>query len=247
MICIPIYTEDISQILYSEDIERMWKNTPYENYRVIISLLWYSGARPSEIMPLQRKNINFGIDSSGRDFFAMKLATKKLQKAVGFVVKERTLTASRPLGSEADLYIESIIRWCVKNKLQLDDYLIVGGRTTRWLNKVMHRLSEPVGHVWSAYHFRHSVFSHMVADGASATTVMHWKGASDISSVRRYIHAMPAYWDTLQNRRGRDLISKTPVYNKVRYDAVATTRPATEEEIKTLPEAEDDPKEEAVE
>ena len=62
-----------------------------------------------------------------------------------------------------------------------------------------------------------------------------------------FIHAMPAYWDTLQNRRGRDLISKTPVYNKVRYDAVATTRPATEEEIKTLPEAEDDPKEEAVE
>lgn len=242
----PIYTEDIKQVLYEEDVRRMWANTPYESYRVILSLLWFSGSRPSEIMPLCRKNVNWGIDSSGRDFFAMKLETKKLSKAVGFVVSERVLTSSRPMGAAANIYIETIIKWITKNRLGLDDYIIVGGRTTRWLNKVMHRLSNSVGHTWSVYALRHSVFSHMARNGASATTLMYWKGASDINSVRRYLHAMPAYWDISQDRRGRDLVSGPRIEYRERYDAIMTTRPATEEEVKKLPTAEDDPKEEKV-
>lgn len=230
----PVYTESVKQLLFEDDIRRMWQNTPYEPDRVILSLLWYSGARPSEIINLQRKNVDWGIDSTGRDYFAIKLETKKLAKAVGFVVSERILKSSRPLGKSANVYIETIIRWSMK--LQLDDYVIVGGRTTRWLNKVMHRLSKTIGHVWSVYHFRHSVMSHLCRCGASITTLMYWKGASHPSSVMRYVHAMPVYLEIEHQHRERDLSTPKHEYRE-RYDAVLTTRKATETDAQ-LPEEE---------
>lgn len=205
---------------------KMWQNTPYQNERVILSLLWFSGARPSEIIGLQRKNVDWGIDESGADFFSIKLETKKLGKAEGFVVVDRVLVSSRPMGTEANVFVESIISWCMR--LEMDDYVIVGGRSTRWLNKVMHRLSKTVGHVWSVYHFRHSVFSHMARCGAQATDLMHWKGASNISSVARYVHAMPVYWRIENDKRSRSLAPA--VQNKERYRAIVTERPATEDD-----------------
>jgi integrase len=232
----PIYTESVKQLLYEEDVAQMWGNTPYEPDRVLLSLLWFSGARPSEVINLKRKNVDWGIDTNGRDYFAMKLETKKLAKAIGFVVTERVLQSSRPLGTHANIYVETIIRWCMK--LDMDDYVLIGGRTTRWLNKVMHRLSKTVGHVWSVYHFRHSVFSHMARCQASLTTLMFWKGASHPSSVMRYLHAAPVYLEMENQKRSRDLAGTPRREYKERYDARMVERPATEEEVKELPEAE---------
>ena len=233
----PIYSESIKQIIFQEDVMKMWANTPYATDRVILSLLWFSGARPAEIMPLKRKNVDWGIDNTGADYFAIKLETKKLGKAEGFVVTERILKSSRPLGTNANVFIETIINWCMR--LDMEDYVIVGGRSTRWLNKVMHRLSKTIGHVWSVYHFRHSVFSHMSRCGATAPTLMTWKGASNISSVSRYIHAMPVYWEIENDRRSRSLTGGKPPIYRERYSAVVKERPATEEEEKELPEAEE--------
>lgn len=234
----PIYTESIKLVLYEEDLRRMWQATPYESERVVLSLLWYTGARPAEIMPLKRKNVNWGIDANGMDFFEIKLETKKLAKAIGFVVNERVLQSSRPLGRKANVYVETIIRWC--RKLDLEDYVIVGGRTTRWLNKVMHKLSKPAGHVWSAYHMRHSVFTHMARCGADVPTLMHWKGASHPSSVLRYVHAMPTYINLENQRRERNLVSEPREELREVFNAIVKTRPATPDEIKTLPSSEKD-------
>lgn len=43
----PIYTESVRILLYEEDVRKMWQNTLYQPDRVILSLLWFSGARPS--------------------------------------------------------------------------------------------------------------------------------------------------------------------------------------------------------
>jgi integrase len=234
----PRYTESVRAIIFEEDVRKIWRNAKYLNERVILSLLWFSGARPSEVINLKRKNIDWGIDSSGQDYFAVKLETKKLGQAKGFVVLERILKSSRPLGSNANIYIESLINFCMR--LEMDDYVIQGGRTTRWLNKVMHRLSKTIGHVWSVYHFRHSVFSHMARCGASITTLMFWKGAASLSSVSYYVHAMPVYWQMETDRRSRDLSSQNPPVYKERYTAVVKERPASEEEVKSIPDAEKD-------
>lgn len=231
----PVYTETVKQLLYEDDIRKMWQNTPYESDRVILSVLWFTGARPSEVINLKRKNVLWGIDENGQDFFQMKLETKKLAKAVGYVVTTRVLTSSRPLGAKANVYIETIIRWCMK--LELEDFLFVGGRTTRWLNKVMHRLSGTIGHTWSVYHFRHSVFTHMARNRASLSALMDWKGAAHPSSVMRYIHAAPAYIRIENQNRERDLF--TPKRETMeRYDAKVIRKEMDENAAKEIPEAE---------
>ena len=231
----PIYTESVKLLIYEEDVRKMWQSAKLESDQALISLLWITGARPSEIMPLKRRNIDWGIDALGRDYFSIKLETKKLGVTKKFMVAERILKSSRPLGRQANPYIETLIRW--SQKLDLDDYVVVGGRTTRWLNKRMHKLSSVVGHVWCVYTFRHSVFSHMSRAGASSPALMAWKGSANISSVAYYVHAMPAFWATENDRRERDLVSITPMYRE-RYEAVVKERPATEEEVKRLPDAE---------
>lgn len=231
---IPTYTESVHQLIFSEDMDKMWQHAQYEADRVLLSAIWFSGARPSELINLQRKDIGWGIEPNGRDFFAMKLQTKKLDRIKGFVVNERILKSSRPMGMKANIYIESMVRFAMK--LEPEDYLLVGGRTTRWLNKVMHRLSKPAGHVWSVYHMRHSVLSHMARCGASLTTLMYWKGAANVGSVQYYVHAVPAYIEFENQRRERNpWSSPRPDYTE-RFDAVMAEREAREQD-KSLPEA----------
>ena len=85
----PIYTETVKQLIFQEDVDKMMQSTPYENERTIIALLWFTGARPIEIINLKRKNVL--VDENGMDFFQIKLPTAKLAKAEGFVVNERIL------------------------------------------------------------------------------------------------------------------------------------------------------------
>jgi integrase len=222
----PIYTESIRKIIYVEDVDKMWQSAKYESERVVLSILWISGARPAEVLNLKRKNVNWGIDENGRDFFEIKLETKKLAKAVGFVVDERILTTSRPLGNDANIYVETLIRWCMK--LDPEDYVMVN-RSRMSLNRLMHRLSKCIGHVWSAYHFRHSVFTHMARNHASLSDLMHWKGAAHPSSVMRYIQATPAYIQIETQNRSKNL------YQKERYSAKVIQKVVTADEAKEIP------------
>lgn len=239
----PIYTESVKILLYEDDIRKMWAATPYEPERVVLSLLWFTGARPAEVMNLKRKNVVWGIDDNGRDYFAIKLETKKLGKAIGFVVNERILKSSRPLGANANIHIETLIRWAMR--LDPEDYILIGGRTTRWLNKVMHRISGRIGHTWSAYHFRHSVLSHLARCNVSLNNLMYWKGASHPSSVMRYVHAMPVYIEMENMKRERDLLGPRPEIRE-RYEATMKERPATPEEVKELPELKEKDEDEEV-
>ena len=64
----PIYTETIKQIIYAEDVRKMWQNAKYEHERVLLSLMWLTGARPAELLELKRGNVNWGIGDDGMDF-----------------------------------------------------------------------------------------------------------------------------------------------------------------------------------
>lgn len=238
----PVYTETIKQIIYEGDVRRMWSTAKYEYERVLLSVLWFSGARPAEILELRRRDVNWGIGDDGSDFFEIKIKTKKLSRAIGFVVTERILRSSRPLGQNANIYIETIIRWCMK---QAPDDWLIPYRSRMSINRIMHRLSEKVfdmdgkPHVWSAYHFRHSVYTHLARNGANASTLMYWKGASDMGSVSRYIQATPVYIQIENQNRERDLMAG-PRKHPERYSAEIRERKATEQEVKELPEAEKD-------
>lgn len=203
----PRYTEDPSKIIYEEDVRKMWASAQYEHERVLLSLLWFTGARPSEILELKRKDINWGIGDDGQDFFEIKLITKKLGKAKGFVVTERILRSSRPIGTKANLYIETIIKWC--RRLLPEDY-VIPHRSRMALNKIMHKLSKNVGHVWSVYHFRHSVFTHLARNHASLSTLMYWKGATNMMSVKNYIQATPVVIQIENQKRSKNIMEQKP-------------------------------------
>jgi len=212
---------------------QMWHKTPYEAERVALALIWFTGARPSELLSLKRKNVDWGIDENGSDFFAVKLETKKLGKAQGFVVSERILKSSRPLGMAANIFIETLIRWCMK----LDpEAFVLMQRSRMSLNRMMHRLSPP-GHYFSVYHARHSVLSLLCRNGANATTLMFWKGSSHMGSVMRYVHAMPVYLQIENQNRSRNLSTKPRGPIKERYEAKVIERKATEKDA-DLPMAE---------
>jgi site-specific recombinase XerD len=239
----PVYTETIKQIIWEGDVRKMWASAKYEYERTLLSVLWFSGGRPSEILELRRRDVNWGIADDSSDFFEMKLKTKKLERAVGFVVNERILRSSRPMGTHANIYIESIVKAC--RSLKPDDWVITY-RSRMSINRIMHRLSAVVKdsnghpHVWSAYHFRHSVFTHLARNGANLSTLKYWKGASDIGSVQRYIQATPVYIQIENQNRERDLMAGPRQNKPERYSAQVIERKATEEEIKKLPTIEED-------
>jgi integrase len=233
----PIYTEDIKQILYEDDVRKMWKLCKNATERLLVSLFWFTGARPAELLLLKRSDVAWGVDELGRDFFAIKLRTKKLNNAGGFVVNERVLVSSRPLGTQANIYIETIINWC--KYLEPDDF-VVPTRSRAYLWKLMRKITNRIGHSWSPYHFRHSVLTHLAANGASLTTLMYWKGAANVKSVSHYVHAKPVFIRIENQRRGRALMPgiAQPLEKTEVFSAKVTERPATEEEAKTVPEAE---------
>jgi site-specific recombinase XerD len=233
----PVYIESITQIIFEDDVRKMWANAKYEYERLLLSLMWITGARPAELLELKKHNIFWGIGDDGLDFLEIRLVTKKLGTVTGFVVKERTLRTSRPLGMKSNIYVEKIIQWCLK--LQPDDF-VLKHRSRMSLNRIMHKLSATVGHCFSVYHFRHSVFTHMAANGATLSTLMYWKGAADIGSVSAYIHATPVYLQIENQRRERDLSAGPRKNIPVRYSAQVIERKATAEEIKDLPEAKEE-------
>lgn len=198
----PIYTTPISRILYTEDVERMWRMCQLEDERVILSICWFSGARPAEIMELKRSNVDWGLDQSGKEYFSMRIPTKKLGAEHEFLVRDRILKSPRPMGMPANRYIETIIRW--SKRLLPDEYLMQRGRTTRWLCKTMHTITMRVGVPYSPYHFRHSVFTHLAKNGMGLTALMYWKGAKSVSSVSQYLHAVPQMVDMENQNRNRD-------------------------------------------
>lgn len=48
----PTYTETIKQVIFEDDVRKMWQNSTYEHERVLLSILWLTGARPSEILEI---------------------------------------------------------------------------------------------------------------------------------------------------------------------------------------------------
>ena len=151
------YASDIKELIF-EDIHviPMWKLCEKESERLLLSLFWFSAARPSEILELTRRDVEWGLLTSGRPYFSLRLKTKKLGNKNGeFKITERTLLSTRPMGKEANLFIECIIRY--SKRLLPEERLLApaGWSTTRSINRIMHKIAARIGKDWCPYHWRH--------------------------------------------------------------------------------------------
>lgn len=190
----PKYSWRINDLIYSEDALLMFKAAGSIYERALIAVLWITGARTEEALALTTDSITY-------DSFKVEVRLNTLKLGAGkFAVQERTLSFKRPSGLDQNLYLETLLTHLqtLPKEAKLFPY------TSRWAEKVINRLGEKaIGKRLAPYHFRHSVLSHLAADGANVPELMHFKGAKDAKSVSTYLHARPYMVDLANQRRAR--------------------------------------------
>jgi len=85
----PKYSQsDIKFIIGTDEFKDMYNNADGRENRAWLTILWFTGARPSEILELRKKDITINPES-----IVFVLSTKKLgfRKSDGFIIEKRTL------------------------------------------------------------------------------------------------------------------------------------------------------------
>jgi len=182
----PIYSSDIKEILYEEDVSRIYNCATKSMERVLVSLLWITGARTTEIIMLQAKAFDISDHS-----LSIVIPTLKRGKKEGgdFDVRERTLNFKRPKALDMNIYIETIIEYV--KMIPMPEQRIFKYKS-RWAEKTINKLGmDAIQKKICPYHFRHSVLSWLAKNGATVSELMFFKGAKNISSVSPYLAAVP--------------------------------------------------------
>lgn len=193
----PRYSWDIKELIFEEDARKMYDIADTEVKRVLISLLWIAGPRTHEITMLQKKDITIDHEEEKLN---IRIKTLKLKKKADFQIDYRTLSFNRPLGTEANIYLETIIRYVAK--LDPDSKII--SYTDRWIEQQINKIADKaLNKRLCPYHFRHSVLTWLAFNGASVPELMHFKGARSLRGVTPYIHAKPMVIKLENQRRNR--------------------------------------------
>lgn len=179
----PKYSWNISDILYEEDVRKIYESATTREQRVLVSLLWITAARPKEILNLKREDFLIS-----EDIVEVRVETLKLKDTEKFQDKYRTPKFERNPASNMNIYLETIVDWV----LDAAPGGFILPRTTRWAELQINKLGEKaIGKKICPYHFRHSVLSWLAKEGYSVPALMHFKGARSIKSVEPYLHAVP--------------------------------------------------------
>ena len=171
--------EEIDSIVESINLN---KSIDYRD-RAIISLLYSSGIRISELIKLNL--IDFNIDNS-------------ILSVSGKGNKERLV----PVGEKAMIYLMSYIqdyRTSFIKKSNSMGYLFLNNRGTAlsrmglW-NIIKKRVSNsPLNKKITPHIFRHSFATHLIEGGADLVAVQQMLGHSDISTTQIYTHLDKTY------------------------------------------------------
>lgn len=182
----PRYTHSISDILREDDVRAVFDKADNLREQALISFLWVTGARPSEIAELTINDVIVTLDT-----ITFKLKTKKLKNTEEFQLKERTLEIERPQGMEINIYMETIKQY-MDTLPQGIDGVRVFEYSTRWMELVTNRIGlKALGKQLSPYHFRHSAITREAGARRTIDQLMHYKGAKSPRSVSNYLHSTP--------------------------------------------------------
>ncbi len=169
----PRYKKDINFIIPSTLIEEMLKFAKRPRDRFLFSILYLTGARPSEIRLLTKDDIKIGEVFLNINLRTLKLKKKRfhpLQRNLEFKIKDTP-------------FIEEIISWhkeCQTHRLM-----------PITLRRVEQLVEEASGGVLCPYNMRHTRFTKLSLEGASMTELMYFKGSETTDSVENYIKAKP--------------------------------------------------------
>jgi len=177
----PNYSQsDIKFIIGTDEFTSMYNNAEGRQDRAWLTVLWFTGARPSEILELRKKDIIINPES-----IQFVLSTKKLgfRKSDGFIIEKRTLVLKI---SEKNRYVKNLCRYLEPFK---DGELIFSFSRRHGLN-IIYRISmRAFGFKLCPYNFRHSRLTLLAEKGATIEELKRFKGARGDKSVTNYLHA----------------------------------------------------------
>jgi len=178
----PKYNIDVSDYITYEEALAILNNGEDEIERVLVSVTWLTGARPTEIISLKKKDIL--LTETKIEFIMRNL---KRGKSDQFDMVNRKLKRERPIGVNIDIFIETIAKYI--RKLPEEESLLFP-YTKRWAEgKITKLCKKTLGKEKSMYHFRHGCHVWLNRHGFTLTDLQYWKGAKDVRSVLKYLHA----------------------------------------------------------
>ncbi len=179
---IPKYLKDIEMEVNREHIQSMLNKCNTIEHKVVIVLLYLTGARTSEVTNLTTDDFVEGVD----DEILISLPTKK----GGY---PRTL----PIGIGSPFMSEIIIPYLAWLKNINRKRLFVSCKSRHTVHGLFNKTSDKL---ITPYTFRHNRLTKLAKIGASPYELMIWKGAKNLKSVAPYIAKSPAMVKRLRNK-----------------------------------------------
>ena len=174
----PKFTNRLPNILNVEEIERLlnFKPSKYEDYldKVILEVLYSSGLRVSELINLQKKNIDF---------------EEEMIKVIGKGQKERMI----PIGSKA---IDSIKRYMnvTPSNNDSNNFFFTNKKcknvNIRYIQRMIKKrcLIAGIHKDITPHTLRHSFASHILQSSGNLRVVQELLGHSNINTTQIYTH-----------------------------------------------------------
>ena len=146
------------------DLMRMLEKARDKQERVALILLYYTGARPSEIVNLKKEHVKKFRNQIAINFITLK---KGLSRTIWLPLNDLT----KEILEQAE-------------KLQPDQFLLPRIRHGWNIRDLVYRVSD---NTLTAYFFRHNRLSKLANKGFDIYTLRYFKGAKTITSVEPYV------------------------------------------------------------
>lgn len=167
----PRYKKVIDRLIELDEVQLMLNRAKTLEHKVLVALLYLTGARPAEILELK-----------ARDF---QVVLTDLQ--IRLLTKKGGYSRLLPLNIELTPYVKDLIIPWVESMKDPDSRVFTFHTTTR-IQQIIYETSEGA---LCPYNFRHNRLTKMAMSGANMYELMAWKGAKDSNSVKQYLFQSP--------------------------------------------------------
>jgi integrase len=158
--------QGIGKPITVSELDKMLERCELKVEKVMLILLYYTGARPSELLELTKENFRI-IEKT----LFVSIPTKK---------HGETRTIPLPLKNPRISFVADYIN-TISSEVKIFKPRFKNSRDIR---KFVYKVSD---NKYTAYFFRHNLLSILANSGASVYELKTWKGAKTIKSVEPYI------------------------------------------------------------
>ena len=178
----PKVDKKFPRVLYKDQVKEILDNNRKRTDKLavrdqaILSILYYSGLRASELVGLTTQSLNL---------------PRRIVRVIGKGNKERIVPMSEECRKDVDTYIKTLRNELLKEKtnaLFLNDR--GGALTTRGLEYILDRIEEKTG-TFVGLHphiLRHSFATHLLENGADLRVIQELLGHESINTTQIYTH-----------------------------------------------------------